>query len=170
MTILPHGTRTRYMSGCRCIPCRAANSTYQVKRNAARKSGNAAGLVTATKTRKHLQALKRAGIGKRLVSAASGISQFTIAQIRNGEKRFIRASTEREILRVDRNLKGSASLVSAKATWKRIEELREEGFTEAQLAKRLGYTCGKIQFDGEMVTARTEQKVARLHREVMEES
>ena len=43
----PHGTRIRYVGGCRCLPCRAANSRYESERQAARKLGDWNGLVDA---------------------------------------------------------------------------------------------------------------------------
>lgn len=38
-----HGTRIRYMGGCRCLPCRAANSRYECERQARRNLGLANG-------------------------------------------------------------------------------------------------------------------------------
>lgn len=42
-----HGDRLKYLAGCRCVPCRAANSRYEVARAAARKAGDWNGLVPA---------------------------------------------------------------------------------------------------------------------------
>jgi hypothetical protein len=40
-----HGTRIKYMAGCRCLICRAANSNYECARAKARKNGQWNGLV-----------------------------------------------------------------------------------------------------------------------------
>ena len=37
---LPHGVRARYSIGCRCVPCRKANSEYESARARARKAGS----------------------------------------------------------------------------------------------------------------------------------
>ena len=44
----PHGTRHRYLSGCKCVPCRAANSRYSTERAAAQRAGDWRGFVPAT--------------------------------------------------------------------------------------------------------------------------
>lgn len=167
MADIPHGTRSHYAAGCRCIPCRAANSQYQVQRAAETKSGERHGMVSAGKARKHLLALKRAGIGRQLVSEISGVSRTVIRDVRSGKQKVIRVSLERRILSVDAEAKNAASRVPAKPTWKRIDELVEEGFTEGELAKRLGCHCERIQLDRDFVTAKTEQKVARLYAQIM---
>lgn len=159
----PHGQRCRYIAGCRCVLCRAANSRYQTGRS----SGDS-GFVPALHARKHLQSLRRAGIGKRLISEISGVSVAIIREIRSGTKKRIRRSTEAELLRVDRDAKSGNTLVPAGPTWKRIRELLDEGFTEEELCRRLGYVGSRIQFDRVQITARSERKVERLFREVME--
>lgn len=50
----PHGTRLRYMAGCKCMLCRAANSRYETERAAARKNGDWNGLVSAIHARRHI--------------------------------------------------------------------------------------------------------------------
>ena len=40
-----HGTRRRYLGGCRCVPCRAANSRSSGERAAAQRSGDWRGFV-----------------------------------------------------------------------------------------------------------------------------
>jgi hypothetical protein len=36
---IPHGTRKHYQKGCTCLPCRAANATYQDQYRAAYRKG-----------------------------------------------------------------------------------------------------------------------------------
>ncbi len=163
-----HGTRIRYMSGCRCVPCRAANSQYEVGRAAARKVGDWNGLVSAAKARKHLQALSRAGVGRRLVSDSSGVPQSILSAIKSGDQQHIRARTERAILQVDRNARTDGTLVPAGPTWKRLLDLFDEGFSEAEICRRLGYRSKKIQFKNALVTAKTEQIVEKLYSLIME--
>lgn len=159
----PHGTRLRYLSGCRCVPCRAANSSYESERLAARKRGEWAGIIAADRARAHLLELSRAGIGRTPVAEASGVSRTIIQEIRSGRRRRIRASTERRILAVDSQARADHSYVPAKKTWQLIRELLDEGFTAADLARRLGYSHPALQFRKTRVLAITAVRVEQLH-------
>ena len=55
----PHGTRHRYLGGCRCVPSRAANSRYSA--NGRHRAGYWRGLVPATLVLGHTQKLGRPG-------------------------------------------------------------------------------------------------------------
>jgi hypothetical protein len=114
--------------------------------------------------------LKHAHVGLRLISEICGVSDSSIAEIRSGVTVRIRARTERAILQVDRQARSNGSLVPAKPTWKLIGELLDEGFTVEELARRLGYESGKLQFNRNLVTAKTELKVERLWKKTMEGS
>ena len=164
----PHGTRQRYMGGCRCMLCRAANSRHEVRCAALRRAGLGNGIVPAEMSRKHLKKLSRRGIGKRSVHKASGVSISVIDKIRRGERLQIRQSTERAILSV-----GSAHsvsdgvLVSAKETWRLINKLLSEGFTKGELAKRLGRKRPALQIRKDKVTAKTAKKVRQFYRMII---
>jgi len=68
----PHGTRARYAGGCRCLPCRAANSRYECARFRARREGDSRGIVDAAKARQHIDELSALGVGRRTIAEASG--------------------------------------------------------------------------------------------------
>src|SRR5260370_12030990 len=70
-----HGTRLKYMGGCKCIPCRAANSRYEVERSAARKAGDWNGIVDADRARTHIRKLSKAGVGYKPVADAPGVAR-----------------------------------------------------------------------------------------------
>jgi len=53
-----HGTRARYMTGCRCLRCRAANSNYNTSRRAAIENGDFRGLVSVERARAKTPALQ----------------------------------------------------------------------------------------------------------------
>lgn len=59
--------------------------------------------------------------------------------------------------------------VSASQTWRRIRLLRIEGFTLAELARRLGLHAPMLQFDTRVVTVRTEQRMEAFYVAVMAE-
>jgi hypothetical protein len=162
-----HGDRLRYMAGCRCMLCRAANSRYEVMRSAARKNGDWNGLVSAKRAQKHILKLFRQGVGRRAICAASDVADSIIHQIKLGRKQQIRKRTETRILAVSVEAIADKSLVDAKHTWVLIRRLLDQGFTKQELAKRLGYARA-IQFGKERVTARSAAKVERFYRMIME--
>lgn len=160
----PHGTRLRYIAGCKCTPCRRANSDYERQRRAARAAGDWNGLVSAERAREHLRSLSKRGVGKRAVAAASDVCMTVLQDIRTGRKAQIRARTERKILAVTRDMASDHALVRPGRTFQLIDQLIEEGFSRAELARRLGYRNGALQFRRRRMTARNVARIERLHR------
>lgn len=163
-----HGDRLRYLAGCRCLPCRAANSRYSCERQAAVRRGEGNPIVSATRARRHIRKLSRRGVGMWAVSYASGIGKTTICHIRTGRKKRIRKHTETAILAVDEAAIADRALVPARRTHYLIRRLRREGFTLRELARRLGLRSNGPQFGKQFVTARNALKVEKLFRGVME--
>jgi hypothetical protein len=159
----PHGVRLRYMAGCRCAECRRANTQYETQRERARKAGDWNGVVDAAPARAHILKLSRAGVGRKMVAAASGVAHSAVYAIRSGSKLRIRARTARRILAVDVTCRGDKALICAKQLWQRINWLLEEGYTKTFLAKQLGYAAA-LQFDKHTVTVRNDADVAALYR------
>lgn len=162
----PHGERLRYVGGCRCDECRAANARYERERLTARREGDWNGIVPADRARAHLLKLSKAGVGRRAVAAASDVADTVLQEIRAGRKKRIRARTERLILAVSAAQASDRALTPARRTHKLIAELLEEGYTAGFLAERLGYRHRGLQFRAERVTVRNAARVARLHREL----
>jgi hypothetical protein len=146
--------------------CRAANSRYETERDKARKNGDWNGLVSAARARAHILELSRLGIGRKSVAAAASVSHTAVAEIRSGVKLRIRARTERQILAVDETVMSAGRLIPAGPTWKLIDYLITEGFTEAQLAHRLGYKTPKLQFSRTRITGKTAAAVRRLYERI----
>jgi hypothetical protein len=165
---LPCGTRAKYVAGgCRCLPCRAANSRYECARQAARRRGDWNGRVSADRARAHLLALSKAGIGRRAVSAASGVSHSSLQAIRTGRKTQIRAQTERRILAVDRSCCSDHALVDARPAWRRLRQLLADGYPARRLCQFLGYVGGGLQFGARWITARNALRIERLYRDLL---
>lgn len=160
----PCGDRLRYVGGCRCDDCRAANASYERERIKASAAGDWNGLVPAAPAREHMRKLSRQGVGRRAIAAASDVGETCLTAIRNGRKRQIRARTESAILALTKAMASDHALVSAVGTWKRIRELLEEGYTEAFLAKELGYAHRYLQLGKDQVTVRNAYEVEQLHR------
>jgi hypothetical protein len=163
----PHGTCVKYMGGCRCLPCRAANARYEWRRHAARRSGDWNGLIPAGRARQHLLALSRAGVGRRTVADIAGVPQCVVHQIRTGRRRRIRARTARRILLVSRTAMNDARLVPAGRAWRMIERLVEEGFSRGEIAQRLGHRSRALQLNRTRITARSLMRVERFYRRTM---
>lgn len=162
----PHGVRLRYMAGCRCDPCRRANTAYETERAKARKQGDWNGIVSADRARAHLKALSRNGIGRRAVQAATDIADTVLSEIIAGRKTHIRARTERLILGVTKQQAADRALISSRRSQQLIRELLDEEYTEAFLAKRLGYKNRYLQFHGPRITVRNAERIKRLHKEL----
>ena len=156
------------MGGCRCVPCRAANSRYEVQRAALRKQGLGNGLTSAKPARDHLLMLSKMGVGRRAVSDAAGVPQSTITKIKNLRRTQIRKDTERRILSVGISAAKDRALIKAKPVWKLIAALLEGGFTRRSLARRLGYKSS-LQFRKGRITVINAMKVIRLHTLIMTE-
>jgi hypothetical protein len=164
----PHGTRIRYMAGCKCMLCRAANSRYETERAALRRQGLDNGIVSAERARKHLIQLSRIGIGRRAVSIAVKIPQSSVFKIRNGIKTHIRKNTERRILSVSISAARPHAVINAAPVWKLINRLLREGFSKRQLAQRLGYK-NSLQINKRRVIGKTAVKVFRFYKFMMAE-
>ena len=160
----PHGTRLRYLAGCKCFHCRRANSDYERERQAARAAGDWNGVVDAAAARAHLRRLARQGVGRRMVASASDVALSVVQAVRSGRKTRIRARTERRILAVTKACRGDAVHVDARPTWERIEWLLAEGFSKARIARELGMKRPALQIKKHRVTVRTAAQVEALWR------
>ncbi len=161
---IAHGRRARYVAGCRCELCTTANRNYARKRSRAQREGDWNGLVPASRARSHLLSLSRRGVGRRAVTAATDIADSVLHRIRQGTKLQIRARTERLILAVTPLVVADRALVKQGRTQQRIAELVEEGYSKAELARRLGYASPALQFKRHRMTARNVARVEALYR------
>lgn len=163
----PHGSRVRYIGGCRCDPCRGANTAYEKLRQIARQNGEWIGLVDSAKSRQHLDALSQAGVGRRAVAAASDVPNSILTEIKSGKRPKIRAATERRILAVTPDMMSDRALIDAAPSWALINALCAAGFTRGNLAQRLGAKGKALQVGKDKITARKAQQIAKLHRDLL---
>jgi hypothetical protein len=163
-----HGTRSRYVAGCRCEPCTASNREYARLRQKLGRMGQGNPLVSAARARRHLERLARAGVGRRQIADAAQTAASAIAEIRAGRKTKLRRETEARILAVTEDARADASTVDAASTQKIVALLLDDGFTRSELARRLGSTAKvpALQLGGDRVLARNAAAVARLYREI----
>lgn len=165
-----HGDRLRYLAGCRCSSCRAANSRYERSRQEARKNGESNGIISAQKAREHLLALAEEGIGRRSIAAATDIASSTIAAIRSGEKNRIRENTERLILAVTPMVASDHGLIDASASNTLLDQLIGAGFSKKQLAQELGNSSRALQIGRRgKVTVRSAHLIRIIHNRLMKQ-
>jgi hypothetical protein len=158
----PHGARSRYMVGCRCLLCCAANSIYECQRRAKRKQGDIRDLVSAEPSRQHLIALSAKGVGYKSVAIACDVGHAALFKILRGTKTQVRRNTERRILNVDVGAGAGGMLIPAAPTWRIIRQLLDRGYSKKQLAEWLGYKTKKIQFDKDKITLANAVRVERI--------
>lgn len=225
-----HGTRGRYVSGCRCRPCQDSNTAYYHQRQARAKELASAlpapapspapqiwtapdgskrvrtyaracpgvngercpigahlrkdskggccracreklvwnGLVDAAPARSHLLSLSAQGIGRRSVEAACDVAHSILVEIKSGRKARIRRRTADRILAVDVGAVADHGLVSARESWRMIEELLELGCTRKEIARRLGSSSAApaLQLRHGKVLAVTQSRVRKVHWEL----
>ena len=127
------------------------------------------GLVPADDVRAHLKSLSRQGIGYKSVAASADVSRSVLAAILAGTKHQLRAQSARRILEIDRGAVADHALVAAGPTWRRLSRLLSEGFTQRELARRLGSTAKTpaLQFKGRYILAKTAARVERFYSIVM---
>lgn len=164
-----HGTRARYVRGCRCKPCTKANREYARSRSLEKAWGRGNPLITTGELKERLWLLNSRGIGLRTVSEITGISRTVLSDIRSGKKTNCRKKTRDRVFELDIS-EGvrlhDAQLVDADPTWVLLNKLIDLGWTRSELGKRLGSKAKvpSLQIRKGQVTARTEQKVQRLYR------
>lgn len=163
----PHGTRLRYLAGCRCAECRAANSEYARMRQKLSRAGQGNPMVDASRVRAHLERLSAKGIGRHTVADVAGVAATVLSEVRTGKKRRVRLETQRRVLAVTADAYSEGHRIDAATTWKQIAWLLRQGFTQTELARRLGSKAKTpaLQVRRDKVNARTAHKVARLYKE-----
>lgn len=167
-----HGTRSKYVAGCHCDQCVAANRAYarERERRLARirygiEQEPPSRFVDAAEARDHLRWLRSQGIGRRTVAARTGLMPGTIRDIATGETTVALPSTVNRILAVGRSATPPQTHVDSAPTLELIEDLVARGHTRARLATMLGYRSPALQFKpGRPVTERTRRRVEALHR------
>lgn len=174
-----HGTRACYvLDVCRCVPCAAANSTYEGDR-ARRIAYGQQAYVDARPATDHVRALCAAGLGWKRVAALAGVPASTIYPLlygkadRNGgaPRTKARRATVEAILAVPMpNLDqlGDGANVDSTGTRRRLQALIYSGWSVQRLADTAGVDrqaldAALAQHD---VVARTARTVRDLYEQL----
>lgn len=166
----PHGTASRYSHhGCRCDECRTAAS-LRINKWRREQSLGISRLVDAGAAREHLLWLSACGVGQGAVHAACGVSASHAVRIKTGRVQRIFADTERRILAVSLADGRPGAPTLNRAVFRMVDELKAQGWSERELARRIGLV-GRSGLQLNRRTMRvTPAKAARieaLYRELM---
>ena len=89
-----HGTRSRYVMGCRCEECRAANAADRAARIVRRP------LVPVEPVVEHLRALQAAGMSRMRIAKAARVGEATLDRIVRQPGTRMRGKAARAVLGV----------------------------------------------------------------------
>jgi len=162
----PHAMRARYVAGCRCMLCRAANSRYQTHRDALKRAGETNRLVSTARVLVHLDGLSAQSVGYKSVADAASVSYSVMRRIKLAHTTQLREQTERRILAVDVGARAGGAKVPAGPTLRLIAKLVHSGYTRFWIARQLGYRGQGLQFHSQGITARNAVRVERLYRRI----
>ena len=144
----PHGHRMRYVAGCRCDDCRAANSAREREYEIRRKAGESNPIVPADRARAHILALADAGVGMASVVAATDISRAILCKIKDGSRKGVRRTNEAKILAVPLDYLADGALV----------EVRRANQVQEQALKRRADEVRKAKDESEEAEAEGEMR------------
>lgn len=171
----PHGTRARYMmgptgsdtaNGCRCEPCRKANTAYS-KRRAVRVARVGLSQVDATEVRSHIAWLRANGIGRRSIAAHADIDCSTVRRLTLGQATVRREIAER-VLRINL-VDATARYIDARPTRMLIDGLVADGWNRAAIAQALGQRSKSLtlaSYGHDLIEPRNAARVDALVRRV----
>lgn len=125
------------------------------------------GLVPATRARRHLLKLRRAGVGYKSVAASCDIASSALSEIIGKRKTQIRKTTEARILAVDVGARAGGANVPAAPSLVLIDRMLARGFTRGAIAVLLGGKTRALQFGPRpMMTLERATAIERLWRRV----
>jgi hypothetical protein len=163
---ITHGV-TRWRLGCRCDVCRGA---YRFRERAIRANREASGdgLVSAERTRRHLESLTTAGVGMNSIAAKTGCGRTHLRRLKDGLHKMVQAKTERAILAVKQSDSlYRARVVDARPAWAMVAELVDEGFTKVEIARRLGYKTNSIPWRKRWIDRKNAERMQAFYVAIM---
>lgn len=144
---MSHGTRSAYKDGCKCEPCRLANSRYS-KLQRYRSLTGFVTLVDAGPVKAHVAMLRASGVGRRTIAMRAGVSLTVIDRLVgiNTEKpaNRVRPDTARRILAVGTGDLAPGAHVDTTGTSRRLQGLVAIGWTQTELARRIGWSVSNL--------------------------
>ncbi len=129
----PHGHKMRYMAGCRCWRCRAANAAYEQRLNENRRLYGPNDLVSTDRVRQHLKYLQQFGMGHKTVAKHARMAKTVLAEILWYGKKQMRRRSEARVLAVQPTLETLPRNVKipASETVEKIEQMIRWGYSKS---------------------------------------
>jgi transposase len=172
-----HPSRGSYVSGCRCLGCRVANSEYEYGRTHGARSQVAAG-----RARNRVKHLHEEGMAYREIARSAGVSRTVVynlvkAHWRTGKpvKRMSKASYDKVMAVKDPirdRCPGKRTLVNNSDFVRCADALVARGMPVAEIARRIGasYSTVYARHGRTKVTAETALKMFRMFRCLISEA
>ncbi|MFJ7297579.1 hypothetical protein [Streptomyces collinus] len=143
----PHGNAKYHLELCRCLVCCRAARGYENNRRRAIAYGRWQPFVDAEPVRAHVRALGEFGIGWMRAARLAGVSTGGVSKLLYGDRprglapsRRVRPETALKLLSVEPSLDnlGDRTVVDGTGTRRRLQALVCAGWTQSELARRLG--------------------------------
>jgi len=170
-----HGTRTRYVVGCRCEPCRAAHRDYNRdwdRRHRRIQYGiedRTEPYVDASEAIAHLHWLRSQGVGKRTIAKAAGVGLTSIDELTQGIRTRSRPDTIQRILAVGTHKIADGSTIDARPAWALINDLLELGVTKARIAQAIGAQTPALQINRHRIKPDTMRRIRQAWTAISQE-
>ncbi|GGS96880.1 hypothetical protein [Streptomyces violaceus] len=143
----PHGNAKYHLELCRCLVCAQAARAYDNNRRRAIAYGRWQPFVDAEPVRAHVRSLGEFGIGWMRAARLAGVSTGGVSKLLYGDRprglapsRRVRPETALKLLSVEPTLDnlGDRTAVDGTGTRRRLQALVCAGWTQSELARRLG--------------------------------
>lgn len=133
----PHGTKMRYLAGCRCLSCRRGNRDYERKLQRDRKLYGPNDLVSPERVLAHLRYLKTFGMGHKTVARHARVSKTSLAEIIWYGRKHIRRRSEARILAIQPTLETLPrnTNIPAAETVAKVHQLLKWGYTRRLISR-----------------------------------
>jgi hypothetical protein len=162
-----HGTRSRYVHGCRCRPCRDANTDYENRRSKLIVYGQWTPFRPAGITVQRVEWLRREGMGLHTIAELAGTHRSVLQKLLRGETCQVRIETQTAVMAIEPTLENlrPSTLVDAAPTWRLVRGFLAVGFTKAEIGRWVTKDprTRSLQLHTEKVSARNAAAVADLH-------
>jgi hypothetical protein len=170
----PHGNAKYHLEHCRCYACCRAASMYESNRRRAIAYGRWQPFVDAEPVRQHIRSLGEFGIGWIRLAKLAGVSTGGVSKILYGDRRRglaptkrVRPETALKLLSVEPSLDnvGARAAVDGAGTRRRLQALVAAGWTQSELARRLGMNRSNFArtIVGDLVHAGTHRAAISLY-------
>lgn len=162
----PHGSRAKYViEKCRCEECRKANREAEALRVRLKAYGRYNCFVDAEPSRKRINYLVLSGLRVRDITSLTGMAKQTLYEIRYKVRKKVTPETERRLMEINPlAVERGGNFVPADEVWETIYRIMECGYSQAWIARKLGYKAPALQFGNRKIRRETAEKISELYR------